>query len=113
MRQMILSLMLTAEEEVLWKDRHAVVIPATDQESLTCGADVIVVHEGQIVLADALHAYMDGRAEQGRGLDAETCIALADIALQLHQCAERQARVREFVGRAVFIGPAKEKGTMQ
>ncbi len=112
MRQMFLSLLLTPEEETLWKGRNAMVVPLTEIEARILFENVRVVHEKQASIADFLKATI-ARYEAQSVDDQVLCDALAGVEDSLRILEIYLGQVREWLERAVFIGPATEKGPIQ
>lgn len=81
---------------------RAMCVTLSDTETLQLGKDILLVHQGVEVLTASLNAFVAGREAQGKS-DPEMRDARVDIADHLSECANWQSRVREKIGRAVFV----------
>jgi hypothetical protein len=100
---LIIQIEVSGENEQDFRaGKKAFIVPLSENETLSLGTDIILVHEGIGVLADSLDAFVEGRELYGQP-DPELKAALGDIAHQLRGLATRQERTREVVGRAVLV----------
>ena len=103
MMRLLIEIEVTDDVALTFKNgAHAMFVPMTMSETLQLGKDILLVHQGLDVLADSLNTFVAGREAQGKS-DPEMRDARVDIADHLSECANWQSRVREKIGRAVFV----------
>lgn len=103
MREMILVLTLSEEEQALWTGRSAMVVALNDQEAMELKGCINVVDDFVQLVAKSL-ATLD-QAMETKGCDVATIEkTLAMLRAPARLSVKLNDRSRELLGRAVFIG---------
>lgn len=112
MRQMILLLSLSPEEEVLWQGRSAMVVPLDDRGAVMLKGHISMVddvlkHQTR-ALATMREVFKSDGDKEGRSVriiaDMQDISKGAEAAMDV---------IRVLIGRAAFIGPKEKKGAVQ
>jgi aspartate carbamoyltransferase catalytic subunit len=112
MRQMILLMHLTPEQEVLWHGRFAMVVALDDAEAVVFrhninAVDDVLKHQTK-ALATLREVFETEGDKEGRAVriiaDMQEISRDAEVAMNV---------IRMILGRAAFIGPQEAQGVMQ
>ena len=112
-RQMLLILTLSPEEQALWEGRSAMVVAVTGIEAFELGealngCDELVKHA-----REALFLQAQIIATCGNEICRKSAAAMTETRDLLGDAERAIDRTRELLGRAVFVGPQKERGPVQ
>jgi hypothetical protein len=112
MRQMVLILSLTPEEQVLWDGRAAMVVALNDAEAEVLRGNVNGIDDYLRFVARCLATLRQVLESEGDKEEQirKTLTMMLDPA---RVAVELSDGVRELLGRAVFVGPQTKKGPMQ
>lgn len=112
MRQMVLLLSLTPEEQALWEGRAAMVVALNESEAEVLRGNINGIDNYLRFTARCLATL--GQVLESEG-DKEEQIrrTLAMMLDPTRVAVELSDGVRELIGRAVFVGPQTNKGPVQ
>ncbi|MDT8856998.1 hypothetical protein RNZ50_18565 [Paracoccaceae bacterium Fryx2] len=112
MRQMILVMTLTDEEQALWAGRSAMVVALNDQEAQELKESINAVDDF-VTLAARAFTTLEQVLETRASAEPDIAKTLAMLREPARKAVMLSDRTRELLGRAVFIGPKTEKGKLQ
>lgn len=112
MRQMLLILTLTPEEQALWDGRAAMVVALNDSEAEVLRGNVNGIDDYLRFTARCLatlHQVLESEGDK----EAQIRKTLAMMMDPTRVAVELSDSVRQYLGRAVFVGPQINKGPVQ
>jgi hypothetical protein len=112
MRQMLLLMHLTPEEEVLWQGRSAMVVALDDAEAVVFrhninAVDDVLKHQTK-ALATLREVFETEGDREGR-----SARIIADMQAISKGAEAAMDAIRVVIGRAAFVGPDQAQGVMQ
>lgn len=112
MRQMVLILNLSPEEEAMWLGRAAMVVALNDAEAEVLRNNVNGIDKYLAFSAKCLST-LNQVLESAGDKDQQIRKTLAMMMEPTRVATELSDGVRQLLGRAVFVGPKEDKGRIQ